>query len=80
MCYTIYNEREVIKMFFNFKRAKKNTAVRIDVITEITKILGDSNHSPSIRIIFNDNSVSNVYYTNEDMLNQDFQDFISKNT
>ena len=67
-------------MFFNFKRAKKNTAVRIDVITEITKILGDSNNSPSIRIIFNDNSVSNVYYTNEDMLNQDFQDFISKNT
>ena len=67
-------------MFFNFKRAKKNTAVRIDVITEITKILGDSHNLPSIRIIFNNNSVSNVYYVNEDMLNQDFQDFVSKNT
>ena len=67
-------------MFFNFKRAKQNTVIRIDIITEITKIVGDSNNSPHIRIIFNDNSVSNVYYSNEDMLNKDFQDFISQNT
>lgn len=66
-------------MFFNFQNAIRATAIQIDSIKEIIQILGDAHNLPSIRIIYNDNSVSNVFYTNEDLLKKDFENLI-KNT
>lgn len=66
-------------MFFNFKNAEKETAIRIDLIKEATKILGDVHNLPSIRIIYKDNDVSNIFYANEDLLKKDFENLL-KNT